>query len=135
MTDDAIWKALADSTRREILDALRDEPKTTGDLVDRFDTLCRTAVMKHLDLLVKAGLIVVRREGRFRWNHINPAPLQLIYERWMAPHMREPAARATRLKRFAEQLEAESKPTRKETKDSETAGSKTTREKRGKDKQ
>lgn len=109
--EDTIWKALADPTRRELLDVLRDAPKTTGDLCDHFDTLCRTAVMKHLGLLVDAGLVVVRREGRFRWNHLNPAPIQQIYERWMSPHVRPHAAAATRLKRTAERLaQASAKP-------------------------
>jgi len=105
LNDDVIWKALADPTRREVLDALRDQPRRTGELCQQFDDLCRTAVMKHLDVLVGAGLVVVRREGRFRWNHLNPAPLQQIYERWMSPHVRRHAATASRLKRVAESLE------------------------------
>lgn len=88
MSDDAIWKALADESRREILDHLRDEALTTGNLVERFPHLSRCAVMKHLGVLERAGLILVRREGRYRWNRINPAPIRQIYDRWMSPHLR-----------------------------------------------
>ncbi|MEM7164704.1 MAG: metalloregulator ArsR/SmtB family transcription factor [Planctomycetota bacterium] len=127
--DDAIWKALADPTRRELLDALRDEPRTTGDLCERFDDLCRTAVMKHLGILVDAGLVIVRREGRFRWNHLNPAPMQQIYERWMSPHVRRHAAAATRLQRVAEGLQrsAAERPTSPKAKKKRTKKTKSTK--------
>ncbi len=83
---DLIWKALADPARRRILDLLRDAPKKSGDICSQFE-VTRFAVMKHLNLLEKAGLIVIRRHGRERWNYLNPAPLQEIYERWMTPYM------------------------------------------------
>jgi DNA-binding transcriptional ArsR family regulator len=82
---DPVWKALADPHRRRILDLLRDGPKTTGDLVRPFD-LSRFAVMKHLRVLEQSGLVVVERRGRERWNHLNPVPIQAIYERWMTPY-------------------------------------------------
>ena len=74
-TDDRIWRALADPVRRTLLDALAIAPRTTGELVEAESQLCRTAVMKHLDVLVAAGLVVVRREGRRRWNYLNPVPI------------------------------------------------------------
>ena len=49
---EAVWKALADSTRRAMLDSLAEQPLMTGELVDQFDRICRTNVMKHLDVLV-----------------------------------------------------------------------------------
>jgi DNA-binding transcriptional ArsR family regulator len=81
---DPIWKALADSSRRSILDRLRDGPRTTRDLCRSFRT-SRFAVMKHLDVLAGAGLLVVERRGRDRWNHLDPAPLRSI-ERWLGPY-------------------------------------------------
>ena len=88
MRDDSlenVWRALADPTRRRILDALRDGPKTTGELCRPFQ-VSRFAVMKHLDILEKARLVVVRRQGRERWNHLNAVPIQQIYERWVRPY-------------------------------------------------
>ena len=99
---DVVWKALADPTRRALLDALAEEALTTGALVDRHPELCRTAVMKHLDVLVAAELVLVRREGRQRWNHLNPMPIQGIYDRWVHRHVSHTAAAAARLKRKAE---------------------------------
>lgn len=100
--DDLIWKALADPTRRSLLDALAPAPRSTGELVELFPGLCRTAVMKHLDVLVSAGLVVVRREGRTRWNHLNPVPIQGIHDRWVARHVRRSASALARLKRHVE---------------------------------
>lgn len=95
--EDSVWRALADPTRRRILDALAERACTTGTLVERFSDLCRTGVMKHLDVLVAAGLVAVRREGRVRWNYLNPMPIQRIYERWVAKHIRGTAAAMSRL--------------------------------------
>lgn len=100
--DALVWKALADPTRRAVLDALAAGPATTGELVERFDALCRTAVMKHLDVLEHAGLLVVERRGRVRWNHLDPMPIQRIHERWVAPHVRGTAAALSRLKNHVE---------------------------------
>lgn len=82
---DNVWKALADPCRRRLLDLLRQRPKTTGELCEDFNT-SRFAVMKHLRVLEEAGLVVVRREGRQRWNYLNPVPIQAIYERWITPY-------------------------------------------------
>jgi DNA-binding transcriptional ArsR family regulator len=86
-TDDysLIWKALAAPIRRQILDLLRERPYTTGELAQVFD-VSRFAVMKHLTALEESGLLTVRKQGRERWNTLNPVPLQLIYERWMRPY-------------------------------------------------
>ncbi len=81
---DPIWKALADPTRRRILDLLKDQPRTTGDLSNAF-SLSRFAVMKHLGILEAAGLVAVRRQGRERWNHLNAIPLRRIYEHYIDP--------------------------------------------------
>jgi len=99
---DKIWKALADPTRRALLDALGQGPRTTGELVQGHPELCRTAVMKHLDQLTAAGLVLVRREGRVRWNYLNPVPIQQVCERWIAPHLRQMTGALSRLKEQVE---------------------------------
>ena len=99
---DRIWKALADPTRRALLDSLREGPRTTGQLVREQPALCRTAVMKHLDQLTAAGLVVVRREGRVRWNHLNPVPIQQVCERSIQPHLSQMSGALIRLKHQSE---------------------------------
>jgi len=106
-SNDAVWKALADSTRRALLDLLADGPRTTGEVCARFADrkrggLCRTAVMKHLDLLVAANLVVVRREGRTRWNHLNPVPIQEVCDRWVSRHVQGLASSLIRLRDHVE---------------------------------
>ena len=83
---DAVWKALANPVRREILDLLQAEPRTTGDLAEHFEGLSRYAIMQHLGVLEEAGLLLVRREGRQRFNYLNPVPIERIYQRWMHPY-------------------------------------------------
>jgi DNA-binding transcriptional ArsR family regulator len=82
--DDEIFKALANGTRRRILDALRDAPETTGALCDAFPEIDRCTVMQHLKVLENAGLVLVSREGRERWNHLNTLPIQEIHDRWIS---------------------------------------------------
>jgi DNA-binding transcriptional ArsR family regulator/uncharacterized protein YndB with AHSA1/START domain len=100
-----VWKALADPTRRAILDRLRDQPRTTGELSGAFPHLTRFAVMKHLGVLERAGLLVVRRRGRERWNYLNGVPLRLAYERWMRPYADRWASSLLRLREAAENQE------------------------------
>ena len=102
---DAVWKALADPTRRRLLDLLKAGPRTTGALAARFP-VSRFAVMKHLAILERAGLIIVRREGREGWNHLNAVPLRQIYERWISGYADQWAASLLRLKRTVEAEEA-----------------------------
>jgi DNA-binding transcriptional ArsR family regulator/uncharacterized protein YndB with AHSA1/START domain len=107
MADDtaAVWKALADPTRRAILDLLHDRARTTGELSDAFPSMTRFAVMKHLGILEQAGLVVVRRRGRERWNHLNGVPLRAAYERWMRTYADRWATSLLRLRDAAEQRE------------------------------
>lgn len=79
-----VWRALASPVRRRILDALRDGPRTTSDLSEEFPDLSRFAVMQHLTVLVEGALVIVRREGRYRYNRLNPIPIQQIYDRWVS---------------------------------------------------
>lgn len=81
--DDAVFRALADATRRSILDELRRGPQSTGELTERHPAMSRFGVMDHLAVLVEAGLVVVERRGRDRLNHLNPVPIRRIQERWL----------------------------------------------------
>jgi len=82
---DPVWKALSDPTRRAILDALRDRPRTTTEIVERVPQLSRFGVMKHLEVLRQAQLVFTREAGRQRVNSLNVVPIRQIYERWVGP--------------------------------------------------
>lgn len=98
----AAWKALSDPTRRHILDLLKAGPRTTSDLCEKFD-VSRFAVMKHLNILVGARLVLIERRGRERWNHLNAVPIRQIYERWISGYQEHWAASLLRLKRRVEE--------------------------------
>ena len=84
--EDAVFKALANGKRRQMLDAIKDAPLTTGALCERFPEMDRCTVMQHLKVLEEADLIIARREGRERWNHLNALPIQAIHERWISQY-------------------------------------------------
>lgn len=84
--DDAIFKALANGKRRQMLDAVKDAPLTTGSLCERFSEMDRCTVMQHLKVLEEAGLLIARREGRERWNHLNALPIKNIHDRWISQY-------------------------------------------------
>jgi DNA-binding transcriptional ArsR family regulator len=104
---DPVWKALADPTRRAILDLLREKPRTTTEIVETFPHLTRFGVMKHLDSLREAGLVNTREEGRQRWNSLNMFPIRQIYERWVTPFQEMWASQLLGIKSLAEQVEEE----------------------------
>jgi DNA-binding transcriptional ArsR family regulator len=81
-----VFKALADTGRRKILDLLKKEELTTGDICAHFNKLDRCTVMQHLKVLEKADLVIVRREGRLRWNYLNAVPIREIYNRWISQY-------------------------------------------------
>jgi DNA-binding transcriptional ArsR family regulator len=83
---DLVFKALAASSRRAMLDVLKDKPQTTGDLCARFPALDRCTVMQHLKVLEAADLIIAKREGRERWNYLNALPIKDIHDRWIGPY-------------------------------------------------
>jgi DNA-binding transcriptional ArsR family regulator len=97
-TQDIIFKALADGRRREILDILKDAPKTTGGICEEFKSLDRCTVMQHLGVLEKAGLIFTKKEGRYRWNYLNAVPIRDIYDRWISQYASPSVELLTRLK-------------------------------------
>jgi DNA-binding transcriptional ArsR family regulator len=99
---DEVWKALADATRREILDLVRDGPRTTTEIVEHFPDLSRFGVMKHMDVLRAANLLITRREGRRCVNSLNAAPLRQIAERWISKYSALWSNNLLRIKEAAE---------------------------------
>src|SRR4051812_39945844 len=85
-SEDLIFKALAAPIRRRLLDRLKDNPQTTGELCTAFEPLDRCTVMQHLKVLEDADLIIAIRRGRERWNHLNPLPIRDIANRWIGPY-------------------------------------------------
>ena len=100
--DDLILKALGNSRRREILDLLKARSRTTGELVEHFKHLDRCTVMQHLRALEKADLVIVKREGRLRWNYINPLPIKELYDRWIGGYADNAVDLLARMKREIE---------------------------------
>ena len=81
--DDRIFKALADPTRRHLLDRLFErDGRTLTELEDGLE-MTRFGVMKHLRILEAAGLVVTRRSGREKLHFLNPVPIRLIHDRWI----------------------------------------------------
>ena len=78
-----MWRALGNPWRRYLIDLIRDEPRTTGELADACPGIGRFAVMQHLKVLEEARIVIPRRAGRKRFNHLNPVPIQRIHERWV----------------------------------------------------
>lgn len=85
-TEDAVFKALANAKRRQMLDAIKHAPLTTGALCEKFPEMDRCTVMQHLKVLEEADLIIPRRQGRERWNHLNALPIQAIHDRWISQY-------------------------------------------------
>ncbi|MGE5408639.1 MAG: ArsR/SmtB family transcription factor [Syntrophothermus sp.] len=101
--DDDVFKALADPTRRELLDALRRrDGQTLSELERRFE-MTRFGVMKHLRQLEAAGLVVSRRRGREKLHYLNPVPIRDIYERWVSRYADSWAAPLSRLRQDLEE--------------------------------
>jgi DNA-binding transcriptional ArsR family regulator len=101
--DEQVWKALSSRHRRSMLDALRKGPQTTTALCERLPELSRYAVMQHLGVLERAGVVLVRRDGRERWNELNAVPIQRELERWLNSFQQ---ASASQLLAFERHLKA-----------------------------
>lgn len=97
-----LFKAMNHEIRREILDLLKEGRKTTGELDAAFPTVTRYAVMKHLKILEEANLVLIRREGRMRYNYLNVVPLQQLYERWVTKYQGESASSLIQFKNIVE---------------------------------
>jgi DNA-binding transcriptional ArsR family regulator/uncharacterized protein YndB with AHSA1/START domain len=99
MDDDLVFKALADPTRRLLLDRLFErDGLTLGELEEEAPGLTRFGVMKHLGVLEQAGLVVTRKQGRYKHHYLNPVPVRLIYERWIDKYRDRKAAALVELK-------------------------------------
>jgi DNA-binding transcriptional ArsR family regulator len=100
---DAVFKALADPSRRKLLDELRKENgQTLSELCEHLE-MTRQAVTKHLVLLEKANLIAVVWRGREKLHYLNPMPLHEIYERWIGKYERHRLQALSDLKKGLEQ--------------------------------
>jgi DNA-binding transcriptional ArsR family regulator len=100
---DEVFRALADPTRRSLLDELfKADGQTLSALEGRLP-MTRFGVMKHLKVLEEAGLVVTRRRGREKLHFLNPVPIRLVYERWVSKYAEPMAATLTGLKRELEE--------------------------------
>src|SRR5664279_2827958 len=95
---DAVFKAIADPTRRALLDELfRADGQSLSSLEERF-AMTRFGVMKHLKLLEEAGLVVTKKRGREKLHFLNPVPIRLVHDRWVSKYAEPWAAALSDLK-------------------------------------
>src|SRR6195256_3915132 len=95
---DKVFRALADPTRRSLLDELfREDGQTLSTLAARFD-ITRFGVMKHLKLLEEAGVVITKRRGREKLHFLNPVPIRLVHDRWVSKYAEPWAAALSGLK-------------------------------------
>ena len=90
---DAIFKALSDDTRRQLLDMLREKDGQTLSELEGKLGMSRFGVMKHLKILEEASLVVTRKSGRFKYHYLNAVPLQTVIDRWIDPLVQKPMSR------------------------------------------
>jgi DNA-binding transcriptional ArsR family regulator len=96
--DDRVFKALADPTRRHLLDRLFERDGRTLTELDSELEMTRFGVMKHLRVLETAGLVVTRKQGREKLHFLNPVPIRLIHDRWVSKYTEPLAAALSELK-------------------------------------
>ena len=89
MDDDAVFKALADSSRRLLLDLLYERDGRTLTELDAELEMTRFGVMKHLKVLEEAGLVVAQKRGREKLHFLNPVPIRQIHNRWIDKYTEE----------------------------------------------
>ena len=102
---DEVFKALADPTRRGLLDALFAEDGQTLSALEARVPMTRFGVMKHLRVLEEAGLVVTRRRGREKLHFLNPVPIRLVHDRWVSKYAEPWAAGLADLKSDLEKEE------------------------------
>jgi uncharacterized protein YndB with AHSA1/START domain/DNA-binding transcriptional ArsR family regulator len=100
---DAVFKALADSTRRSLLDELFKADGQTLGALERRLPMTRFGVMKHLKVLEEAGLVTTKRRGREKLHFLNPVPIRLVHDRWVSKYAEPWAAGLSGLKRRIEE--------------------------------
>ena len=86
MDDDGVFRALADPTRRHLLDRLYERDGRSLTELESELEMTRFGVMKHLRVLEDAGLVVTRRSGREKLHYLNPVPIRLIHDRWISKY-------------------------------------------------
>ncbi|MDA8144283.1 MAG: helix-turn-helix domain-containing protein [Thermoplasmatales archaeon] len=96
--DEAVFRALYDARRREILDLLKNRPRTTGEICSHFGEIDRCTVIMHIDILRKADLVVSRKEGRIVWNYLDALPIKRIHDRWIGQYANYAVEMLERLK-------------------------------------
>lgn len=102
--DDLVFKALADPTRRLLLDRLFErDGRTLGELEAEVPELTRFGVMKHLGVLEQAGLVVTRKQGRHKYHYLNPVPIAAIQRRWIDKYRDRRAAGLLEIKQQLEE--------------------------------
>src|SRR3712207_4750305 len=100
---DDVFRALADPTRRELLDELfREDGQTLSALEQRLP-MTRFGVMKHLRVLEESGLVTTQRRGREKLHFLNPVPIRLVHDRWVSKYAEPWAAALSGLKRTMEE--------------------------------
>jgi len=104
---DEVFKALADPTRRELLDQLFEQDGQTLSALEGRLPMTRFGVMKHLKVLEEAGLVTTRKRGREKLHFLNPVPIRLIHDRWVSKYAAPWASALTELKRDIENEEKE----------------------------
>ncbi len=109
----AVFSAIADPTRRDILDLLREGERSAGEVAARY-SVSRPAISRHLRVLREAGLVNERRDSRLRLYSLAPEPLRQV-ERWLDPYRTYWAARLHELKRVVEAGEGENSSLRATT--------------------
>jgi DNA-binding transcriptional ArsR family regulator len=102
---DEVFKALADPTRRELLDRLRADDGQTLSALEASLPMSRFGVMKHLRVLERANLVVTRRRGREKLHFLNPVPIRQIHDRWVSKYAEPWVSALTDLKRDLEEEE------------------------------
>src|SRR5436190_21926084 len=104
---DAVFRALADPTRRSLLDELFREDGQTLSALEQQLPMTRFGVSKHLKVLEEANLVVTRRRGREKLHFLNPVPIRLVYERWVSKYSEPMAKTLTGLKTTLEEEESD----------------------------
>lgn len=99
---DEVFKALADPTRRELLDQLFERDGQTLSALEGGLPMTRFGVMKHLKVLEEAGLVTTQKRGREKLHFLNPVPIRLIHDRWVSKYAAPWASALTELKRDIE---------------------------------
>ena len=103
--DDRVFKALADPTRRFLLDRLfQRDGRTLTELESELE-MTRFGVMKHLRILEEAGLVIARRSGREKLHYLNPVPIRLIHDRWIDKYRERRVSALSKLKSELEKKE------------------------------